>query len=44
MKHSCKPFIYLALTLVSGLVLGAIFSLYLRPDFLLELGNRFFMC
>ena len=29
---------------VAALVLAAIFAAYLRPGFMLDLGNRFFMC
>jgi hypothetical protein len=28
----------------AALVLAAIFAAYLRPGFMLDLGNRFFMC
>jgi hypothetical protein len=27
-----------------ALVLALVFSLYLRPDFMLDLANRFFLC
>jgi hypothetical protein len=31
-------------SLAAALVLAAIFAAYLQPSFMLDLGNRFFMC